>query len=63
MQLPADLREWIAGHAEALPFADLKRACTMLSETYRSGAPTASAKLPPAFRTAAWGSAIFLEVP
>jgi len=54
MQLPADLREWIAGHAEALPFADLKRACTMLSETYRSGAPTASAKLPPAFRTAAY---------
>jgi ribosomal protein RSM22 (predicted rRNA methylase) len=54
VQLPPDLREYIAAQAERVPFAELERACAAMSAHYRGRERTSSLALSPQAKTAAY---------
>ena len=54
VQLPPDLREYIAAQAERVPFAELERACAAMSAHYRGRERTSSLALSPRAKTAAY---------
>jgi len=54
MILPEGAREVVEAYAGAVPFANLRRAAALLSETYRAGQATRAVRLPAEERTAAY---------
>jgi ribosomal protein RSM22 (predicted rRNA methylase) len=54
VQVPPDLREYVAAQAERVPFAELERACAAMSAHYRGHERTSSLALSPQAKTAAY---------
>jgi ribosomal protein RSM22 (predicted rRNA methylase) len=54
VQVPPDLREYIAAQAKRVPFAELERACAAMSAHYRGHERTSSLALSPQAKTAAY---------
>jgi ribosomal protein RSM22 (predicted rRNA methylase) len=54
VQVPPDLREYIAAQAQRVPFAELESACAAMSAHYRGRERTSSLALSPRAKTAAY---------